>query len=287
MKDILIVEDEQMVQQLYRDILAFKGYNVAGAASTGEEALELLRAMERWPDLIILDHRMPGMGGLEAARLMLEERPGAKIILVSADENAVWEALKMGIVGMKKPFNIGDLLSAIEGATPAEADMIAAAPLKAAPQEIQRGGFYLVSEPDGKKGLDHFLGLLTSGYRGLAFSRKHPDVLKRVPGLSEVPVIWFTSSPSKDLTCISPQNVQKMLIMVQSIMDSTQKAAIYVWGFEYMLININFERGLNLLQVLHDRVMTGKDSVMLFSMDLSILADRERRLVEKEFDILP
>ena len=287
MKDIFIVEDEQMVQQLYRDILSLKGYNVCGTASSGEEAMEALRSLKDWPDLIILDHRMPGMSGLDTARVMLEERPGAKIILVSADEGAVWEALRLGIVGMKKPFNIKDLLTTIEGAVPTVVDMKAIPSTKNAPTEERKGGFYLISEPDGKKGLERFLSYLSNGYKGLVFSRKHPEVVRKVPGLSEVPVVWFTTGQAKDLTCISPQNIQKMLIMVQSVIDSTSRAAIYVWGFEYILTNMNFERALNLLQVLHDRVLTGGDTIILFSMDLAVLGDRERRLIEKEFDLLP
>jgi CheY-like chemotaxis protein len=287
MMDILIVEDEQMVQQLYKEILSLKGYNVAGTASSGEEAMEVVGGLKKWPDLIILDHRMPGMSGLDTARVMLETRPGAKIILVSADENAVWEALRMGIVGMKKPFNIGDLLTAIGRAVHKDADVEISTPVRSPPGEVRKGGFYLVPEPDGKKGLERFLGLLSSGYSGLVFSRKHPDALRDAQGLSGVPLVWFTTGQVKYLTCISPQNVQKMLIMVQAIIDATPKAAIYVSGFEYILTNINFDRALNLLQVLHDRVLTAGEAVMLFSMDLTVLGDRERRLVEKEFDHLP
>jgi YesN/AraC family two-component response regulator len=285
MMDVFIVEDEEMIQQLYRDVLSMRGYNVVEVAETGEEAVDKFREFKQKPDLVIMDHRMPGMGGLDAARMIMEEDPSTKIILVSADDNAVWEALKIGIVGMKKPFNIGDLLSAIEASTPKdspkkkEKSQVPEAPIK-------HSGLYLVEELDAERSVDIFKALLANDYKGMAFSRKHPDFLKGLVGEDDLPVVWFTSTPVKEYTCISPINIQKMLIMVQSAISNNEKSAILIWGFEYILTNINFDRALNLLQVLNDRVMTTRDCILLFSMDLEILGERERKLVAREFEIL-
>ncbi|MEA3559195.1 MAG: response regulator, partial [Candidatus Thermoplasmatota archaeon] len=165
MMDVFIVEDEEMIQQLYKDILSMRGYNVAGVACTGEEAVEMFRGFEKKPDLVIMDHRMPGMGGLDAARMIQDIDPEMKIILVSADDNAVWEALKMGIVGMKKPFNMGDLLSTIEASIPKSS---IPGPVKEKVEPIlKKNGLYLVEEEDGERGFELFTELTGSGYSGL------------------------------------------------------------------------------------------------------------------------
>jgi YesN/AraC family two-component response regulator len=96
----LIVDDESDVRALVRLTveMANNGLEVTGEAADGAEALERWRA-ER-PVVVILDHRMPGMSGLEVAELMLAENPDQKIILFSAflDAETAAEAQRVGVV---------------------------------------------------------------------------------------------------------------------------------------------------------------------------------------------
>jgi CheY-like chemotaxis protein len=64
---ILVVDDDPRITELLRRVLAYEGYSVAIAAS-GNEALD--RALERPPDLIVLDIMLPGLDGWEVARRM-------------------------------------------------------------------------------------------------------------------------------------------------------------------------------------------------------------------------
>jgi two-component system, NarL family, invasion response regulator UvrY len=57
-------------------------FDLVGTASSGEEAVELVGRVE--PDLALLDVRMPGMGGIEAARRIAGSRPETVVLLVSA-----------------------------------------------------------------------------------------------------------------------------------------------------------------------------------------------------------
>lgn len=80
-KRILLVDDEESIQLLYREEFEEDGYNVDSARS-GTEALDKFRTNP--PDLVLLDINMPGMNGIEVLRQMKEERPTMPIILNSA-----------------------------------------------------------------------------------------------------------------------------------------------------------------------------------------------------------
>lgn len=80
----LIVDDEEDIRTLIRIIIeaANQGLFVCGEAADGAQALA--RVQEADPQVIVLDERMPGLSGIETAALILEKRPGQKIVMCSA-----------------------------------------------------------------------------------------------------------------------------------------------------------------------------------------------------------
>ena len=80
-KRILLVDDEDGIQLLYRGEFEDDGYLVASAPN-GDEALARFRANP--PDLVLLDINMPGLNGIEVLRQMKEMRADLPIILCSA-----------------------------------------------------------------------------------------------------------------------------------------------------------------------------------------------------------
>ena len=95
----LIVDDEADLRLLLTLLIGKEnhGLRVVGEAASGEEALEMRRDLD--VDIVVLDHRMPGLSGLETASAMLAEAPGLPIILYSAftDEGMVAEARAIGV----------------------------------------------------------------------------------------------------------------------------------------------------------------------------------------------
>lgn len=80
---VLVVDDHDLVRMGISRMLAdVNDIQVVGEAGSGEEALALVRRTE--VDVILMDVRMPGMGGLEATRKLLNRCPEAKVIAVSA-----------------------------------------------------------------------------------------------------------------------------------------------------------------------------------------------------------
>jgi DNA-binding NarL/FixJ family response regulator len=81
---LMIVDDHESLRELLRAIVedAPEDVVVSGEADGAEAALATIDRID--PDVVVLDARMPVVGGLEAAPLILERRPGQKILLCSA-----------------------------------------------------------------------------------------------------------------------------------------------------------------------------------------------------------
>jgi len=112
---ILVVEDDEAVRDLTRSILEAAGYTVVEAAD-GHEALRCFREHGDAIHLALLDVVMPGMGGRDAYRAMLEIDPSLKALFASGySENAIHTnfVLDNGLVLLKKPYSRDDLLRAI------------------------------------------------------------------------------------------------------------------------------------------------------------------------------
>ena len=114
---ILIVDDNERIRRGVLNILASKkNWNVCGEARDGMEAIR--KARELLPDLILLDISMPGLNGLEAARLLRREIANTRILLMSQYDPIplLPGAIQAGANGCVDKSRLGtDLLSCIEG----------------------------------------------------------------------------------------------------------------------------------------------------------------------------
>ena len=85
---ILIADDNAWIRRGVMNILApVPHWEVCGEAKDGTEAVQ--RAAELLPDLVLLDVSMPGLNGLDVARLLREKVPTAKILIMSQHDPAV------------------------------------------------------------------------------------------------------------------------------------------------------------------------------------------------------
>jgi CheY-like chemotaxis protein len=107
---ILFVDDEQLLVMVGADMLESNGHQVT-AAGSGAEALELLRSNGRF-DLLITDHAMPGMTGVELAAKAKEVVPEIRVVLASGFQEIPGEA-EADWLRLRKPYLESDLIDLI------------------------------------------------------------------------------------------------------------------------------------------------------------------------------
>lgn len=114
---VFLVEDESIIRETLRDTVPWTqyGYAFVGEAGDGELALPLIRQTK--PDLLITDIRMPFMDGLALSKMVLQEFPQMKVIIISGydDFEYAQQAIGLGVERyLLKPITKSNLLSVLE-----------------------------------------------------------------------------------------------------------------------------------------------------------------------------
>jgi DNA-binding NarL/FixJ family response regulator len=81
---VLLVDDEAPTREVLAQALAEEGIAVVGQAGTGDAGVELARTL--YPEVVLMDLRMPDGSGIEAARRIKEDMPHSQVLLLTAYE---------------------------------------------------------------------------------------------------------------------------------------------------------------------------------------------------------
>ena len=111
---VVIADDESIIRLDLKTLLEEMGNLVVGEAADGQKALELARAYK--PDVVIMDIKMPVMDGLDAAKIISDEKIAPVVLLTAySQKDLIERAKEAGVFAyLVKPFQESDLMPAIE-----------------------------------------------------------------------------------------------------------------------------------------------------------------------------
>jgi AmiR/NasT family two-component response regulator len=151
---IVIADDEPIIRLDLKKMLEDSGYEVVGEAGDGVRARELVRNLK--PDVVILDIKMPEMDGIDAARIITEEKIAPVLLLTAYSQiDLVNRAKDAGVYSyLVKPFKQADLMPQIE---------VAVARWEAY-QKIEEQAASLEEKLETRKVVDRAKGILMDQY---------------------------------------------------------------------------------------------------------------------------
>ena len=152
---IVLAEDEAIIRLDLRETLQEEGYEVVGDVGRGDKAIELVRELK--PDVAIFDIKMPGISGIEAAKIVSREKICPVVMLTAfSQREIIEEARDAGALAyLVKPFQKTDLVPAIELAIARFAEM------RALSGEVDALGAQL----EVRKLIDRAKGVLIDNYK--------------------------------------------------------------------------------------------------------------------------
>ncbi len=163
---LVVVDDHALFRDGISSLLRAWGHEVVGQAGTGTDAIRLVEEHE--PDIALLDVRMPGMSGVDVARVVKERHPRTSVVMltVSEDEDDLFRAIESGAQGyLMKDLESGQFRSMLEAVgrgeaaiTPATAARVLRRFVKGEVDQVDPGGELTDRETE-------VLHLVTAGLR--------------------------------------------------------------------------------------------------------------------------
>jgi DNA-binding NarL/FixJ family response regulator len=86
---LLVVDDHEMLRKALVDLLVQAGFEVVGEGADGADAVAMAKQLE--PDVVLMDLRMPVLGGLDATRLIKDACPAIQVVLLTAFDSPALE----------------------------------------------------------------------------------------------------------------------------------------------------------------------------------------------------
>ena len=111
---VIIADDESVIRADLREMLTNLGYLVVGEVGDGQSAVNVARELK--PDVVIMDIKMPDLDGIEAAKILTQERVAPVLLLTAySQRDLIDRAKEAGVVGyLVKPFREQEIVPAIE-----------------------------------------------------------------------------------------------------------------------------------------------------------------------------
>ena len=110
---LLLVDDQKLFREAISPALIREGFAIAGEAGTGEDAVSLAQRIH--PDIVLMDVRMPGMGGVRATAALLKVSPKSRVVglSMSSDRDTVLQMMQAGACAFVAKGEQDDLIAVL------------------------------------------------------------------------------------------------------------------------------------------------------------------------------
>ncbi len=208
MINVLLTDDHELVRTGIRRLLEdSKQVKIVGEAECGEDSLQLAQSLH--PDVILMDVNMPGIGGVEACRRILQRNPKQKIIVLTVHNEQTFpkRLLEIGAKGyLTKDCGIDEMIKAIK--------------------QVNSGGSYIASTIAQQLALS-----LLPGNEGNPIDRLSRREFQVMLMISQ----GLTNAEISDKLCLSPKTISTYRLRVLEKLDAHN---------EVDLIKIAVEQGM-------------------------------------------
>jgi Protein of unknown function (DUF835) len=145
-------------------------------------------------------------------------------------------------------------------------------------KELEEGRSYLTKEKKPEKALARFLAAIEQGFRPLYITRQHPNHVVRTHQGKEVRVVWLSTTLGKDY--VDPHNLNSLSTLVSNFVNDGPRAVVLLDGLEYLMINNEFQRILQFLELLNEQVALRR-AVLILSIDDRAFESKQLALIER------
>lgn len=209
---VLLVENHAIVRQGLRRLLEERGVSIVGEAEDGRTGYAM--AVEKHPDVVIMDIGLPLLGGIEATRRIRKELPETKIIMLTihSEESYVYQSLEAGANGyLIKETAADDMLKAIDA--------------------VLEGETYL-SQNFSPKILEHYRKMMNSGKSADTFSL----LTNREREILQLIAEGYTSKEIAGMLFISIKTVENHRANIMSKLDIHDTAGLVRYAIRIGLV---------------------------------------------------
>lgn len=146
--------------------------------------------------------------------------------------------------------------------------------------ELDSGCIYLTDWPGKVDGYSVFSHLVKQGKPGLCITRKNPENVRNIYGLSKTPFIWLSKNKNQSHQTIDPAELFRIHPTISDFVSKVGDGVVLMDGLEYLLLDNDFISVVKLMEQVNDTIMAS-DSRMILLIDPDAIDKKEFHLLKR------
>ncbi|WP_340818882.1 DUF835 domain-containing protein [Methanolobus sp. WCC4] len=146
--------------------------------------------------------------------------------------------------------------------------------------ELESGYVYLLDCVLPEKSYGTFSELVRSGKPGLCITRRNPDKVRNMYGITKTPIIWLTKNRIEGQQSIDPAEIFRIYPTIADFLSKVEDGVVLIDGLEYLLLDNDLMSIVKLIEQTNDAIMASS-SRMILQLDPAVLETKEFHLLKR------